>query len=264
MLTMIATLFAACGQTTNPDSEDSVELVVFAAASLQECMTDIAELYKTAAPNVTLTFNFDSSGTLKTQIQEGATCDMFISAGQKQVDQLDASADASVNTEGLDFVLAGSRFNFVENQVVLIVPNGSDKGIAAFEDVMTDKVALISLGNSDVPAGQYAEEIFTSLSIWEDLVASNKISYATNVKEVLAQVEAASVDCGVVYSTDAASSDGVTIVASAPADSHSPIIYPAAIINTTAHQAEAEAFAAFLKTAEVAALLEAAGFIIPE
>ena len=248
--------------TPEPTAEP-VELVVFAAASMTEAMNEIAENYKAVAPNVTITCNFDSSGTLKTQIQEGADCDIFISAGQKQVNELDIAADAAVNTEGLDFVLAGSRFNIVSNTVVLIVPEGSDKGIADFTDVSTDKVELIALGNFDVPVGQYAQEIYTNLGLWDQLNADKKISFGTNVKEVLAQVQSGSVDCGVVYSTDAATATGVTVVAAAPAGSHKAITYPAAILNITKNQAAAEAFMEYLKSDACSAVFEGIGFTIP-
>ncbi len=250
-------------EPTPEPAAEPVELVVFAAASMTEAMNEIAENYKAVAPNVTITYNFDSSGTLKTQIQEGADCDIFISAGQKQMNELDITADAAVNTEGLDFVLPGSRFNIVSNKVVLIVPEGSDKGIADFTDAATDKVALIALGNSDVPVGQYAEEIYTNLGLWDQLNADKKISFGTNVKEVLSQVQAGSVDCGVVYSTDAATATGVTVVASAPEGSHKAITYPAAILNITRNQAAAEAFAEYLKSDACSAVFERIGFTIP-
>ena len=100
----------------------SMELIVFAAASLTETLTAIGEIYSAENPGVTFSFNFDSSGTLKTQIQEGADCDLFISAGQKQMNQLDSTASADVNTEGLDFVDSDSRVDLLENKVVLCVP----------------------------------------------------------------------------------------------------------------------------------------------
>ena len=246
-----------------PAAAEPVELIIFAAASMTEAMKEIATLYKSVAPHVNIVYNFESSGTLKTQIEQGADCDIFISAGQKQMNELDITADAAVNTDGLDFVLAGSRFNIVSNTVVLIAPEGSDKGIAAFEDVMGDKVSLLALANADVPVGQYAAEIYTSLGLWEDLQASGKVTYGSNVKEVLTQVAAAVVDCGVVYSTDAATATGVEVVATAPEGSHKPITYPAAILNTTAHQAEAEAFAAFLQSDVCSAAFEDIGFALP-
>ena len=150
---------AACGTpassaapqaTATPASTETagepVELVVFAAASMTETLTEIAEDYKEIAPNVTLTFNFDSSGTLKTQIQEGAACDVFISAGQKQMDQLDAAADPAVNTEGLDFVAQGTRLNLLENKVTLCVPEGNCTGTRNIE-VGTRNIKLKSLDN---------------------------------------------------------------------------------------------------------------------
>lgn len=249
--------------TAEPEAEP-VELIVFAAASMTESLNTIAAMYKEVAPNVTIVYNFDSSGTLKTQIQEGADCDVFISAGQKQMNQLDSTADAAVNTEGLDFVLQGSRFNIVSNEVVMIVPAGSDLGISDFLDVLTDKVAIVALGNSDVPVGQYSEEIYTNLGVWEELTASGKVSYGTNVKEVLSQVSEASADCGIVYSTDAATATGVTVVATAPEGSHKAITYPAAILNITKNQAAAEAFVEFLKTDACSAVFEKIGFLIPE
>ena len=246
-----------------PAVVEPVELVVFAAASMKEAMEEIAVVYKDIAPNITIVYNFDSSGTLKTQIEQGADCDIFISAGQKQMNELDISADAAANTAGLDFVLQGSRFNIVSNTVVLVAPEGTDKGITAFEDVLTDKVTLLALGNSDVPAGQYAEEIYTNLGLWEELQTSGKVTFGSNVKEVLAQVAAAAVDCGVVYSTDAATAIDVTVVASAPKDSHKPITYPAAILNTTVHQGAAEDFASFLQTDTCSIIFESIGFAIP-
>ncbi len=244
-------------------AETKLELNVFAAASLTESLTEIAELYKAAQPDVSLVFNFDSSGTLKTQIQEGAVADVFVSAGQLQMNQLDITADPTVNTEKLDFVLEGSRFNLVTNTVVLIVPAGSDKGITSFEDIATDKVSLIALGNSDVPVGQYAQDVFTYLGVWDQLNSDKKITFGTNVKEVLTQVEAAAVDCGVVYISDAATATGVTVVAQAPEGSHKPVNYPAAVIKQSAHPAEAQAFLDFLKTGECAKIFTDIGFGIP-
>jgi molybdate transport system substrate-binding protein len=239
-------------------------VTVFAAASMTESLNEIAGLYKAAAPDVNIVYNFDSSGTLKTQIQEGADCDIFISAGQRQMNQIDITADPSVNTEKLDFVMPGTRFNIVSNKVVLIVPKGKNsKDIADFKDAATDKVSLISLGNSDVPVGQYSEEIFKKLELWDQLNSQKKISFASNVKEVLAQVEAGAVDCGVVYSTDAATSNGVEIAAEAPSGSHAPITYPAAILSRVKDEAAAKAFIEFLKSDASATVFKRIGFAIP-
>jgi molybdate transport system substrate-binding protein len=231
---------------------------------MTESLGEIADLYKKTAPDVEIVYNFDSSGTLKTQIQQGADCDVFISAGQRQMNQLDISADPSVNTESLDFVLPDSRFNIVANRVVLIVPKGKNpSGIGDFKDAATDKVSLISLGNSDVPVGQYSQEIYTSLGLWDGLNSSGKISFASNVKEVLTQVAAGAVDCGVVYSTDAATSTGVEIAADAPEGSHAPITYPAAILKGVKDEGAARAFLDFLKGDEATAVFKRIGFAIP-
>ncbi len=241
------------------------KVVVFAAASMTESMNRIAELYKEIAPDVSIVYNFDSSGTLKTQIQQGADCDIFISAGQKQMNQIDIAADSAVNTEKLDEVMPGTRFNIVANQVVLIVPKGKNsKGINDFGDLVTEKVSLVALGNSDVPVGQYSQEIYTNLGVWDKLNAMQKITFASNVKEVLVQVAAGAVDCGIVYGTDAATSDGVEVVAQAPVGSHKPIAYPVAILNKTKDEAVAKAFMEFLKTEASAYAFKSIGFEVPE
>ncbi len=240
------------------------EVVVFAAASMTESLTQIASMYREVAPDVTLTFNFDSSGTLKTQLAEGADADVFISAGQKQMNEIDADADAAINTEGLDLVLEGTRFDLLSNTVVLVVPKGSQAGIASFDDVAGDKVALMALGNGDVPVGQYAQQVFTWMGVWDQLKENGKITFASNVKEVLAQVEAAAVDCGVVYISDAATSDGVEVVASAPEGSHKPVNYPAAVLKGAAHPEEAKAFLEYLKGGECKAVFESIGFGVPD
>ena len=207
MCSMVLSL-TGCGTSQATETKENAEaaevtLNVFAAASMTETLTEIQELYKEVAPNVTLVFNFDSSGTLKTQIQEGADCDVFISAAQKQMNQLDKDADPEVNTEGLDYVLEGSRINLLENKVVLAVPDGNPKGIESFADLGTDKLSLLALGNEDVPVGQYSEEILTNLGILDQLEQENKITYGSNVKEVTTQVSEAAADAGIIYATDA-------------------------------------------------------------
>jgi molybdate transport system substrate-binding protein len=242
----------------------ATELTVFAAASMTESLNQIAEAYKKSAPDVKLLFNFDSSGTLKTQIENGAQCDIFISAGQKQMNQMDIKADPTVNTQKLNLVAQGTRFNVVSNKVVMIVPKGHNpRGINDFKDAVTEKVSIIALGNSDVPVGQYSEEIFRNLGLWNKLRIMNKISYASTVKEVLSQVAAGAVDCGVVYSTDAATSGKVDVVADAPKGSHKPIAYPAAIMKSTKNMKAATEFLNFLKGPESIKIFSSIGFAIP-
>ena len=208
LLAVVLTLsLTACGGSKN----SGAELTVFAAASLQETLTEIGENYQREHPGVTLVFNFDSSGTLKTQIEEGADCDIFISAGQKQMNQLDAAAASAVNADApdetaedsLNFIASNTRFNLLENKVALVVPEGNPAGIESFEDLGTDRLKLLALGNEDVPVGQYSTEILTSLGFLEGLETDGKITYGSNVKEVTTQVSEASADAGIIYATDA-------------------------------------------------------------
>ena len=252
----------AAPEETVPEAEP-VELIVFAAASMTETMNQIAEMYKTVAPNVTLTYNFDSSGTLKTQIQEGAECDLFISAGQKQMNQLDITADSEVNTDKLDFVLEGTRINLLENRVTLCVPEGNPKDIKSFDD-LADKLkegsVLMAMGNSDVPVGQYTQKILAFYGLDEEKLAKDGvITYGTNVKEVTTQVTEASVDCGVVYCTDAFSA-GLTPVDYATKEMCGQVIYPAAVLNISGNQEAAKEFLAYLQTDEAMKVFEAVGF----
>ena len=257
-----ATEETAAPEDTVPEAEP-VELIVFAAASMTETMNQIAEMYKIVAPNVTLTYNFDSSGTLKTQIQEGAECDLFISAGQKQMNQLDITADPKVNTDKLDFVLEGTRVNLLENRVTLCVPEGNPKDIKSFDD-LADKLkegsVLMAMGNSDVPVGQYTQKILAFYGLDEEKLAKDGvITYGTNVKEVTTQVTEASVDCGVVYCTDAFSA-GLTPVDYATKEMCGQVIYPAAVLNVSKNQEAAKEFLAYLQTDEAMKVFEAVGF----
>ena len=244
-------------------SGESVELIVFAAASLTETLNAIAETYSAENPGVTFSFNFDSSGTLKTQIQEGADCDLFISAGQKQMNQLDSTASAEVNTEGLDFVDAESRVDLLENKVVLCVPEGSDKGIGSFDSLAEHLKAediLFCMGNSDVPVGQYTQKILAYYDLDEAaLAAAGVITYGSNVKEVTTQVSEASVDAGVVYCTDAYSA-GLTPVDEATKEMCGQVIYPAAVMKNALHAEAAKEFLAYLRTDRAATVFESVGF----
>lgn len=263
-LAMFAILAAGCGSTAaapaaQPTTKaEPVELTVFAAASMTETITQIQALYKTAAPEVTLIINFDSSGTLKTQIEEGADCDLFISAAQKQMNALDITSDK--NTDKLDLIIPETRTNILENKVVLVVPEGNPGGINAFEDINTDKVSMIALGNADVPVGQYAQEIFTNMGVWDAL--QSKITFGSNVKEVTTQVSEKAVDCGVVYATDAYSA-GLTAVAEAPAGSlKTPVVYPAAVTRSSKHAEAAQAFLDYLQSDACSAIFEKVGFTV--
>ena len=265
LLLALAMVFAlaACSSNNEPkaseEPEAREEVVVFAAASMTETLNQIKETYE-KDHNVTLTFNFDSSGTLKTQIQEGADCDLFISAGQKQMNQLDITADKEVNTEGLDFVASDSRVNLLENKVVLVVPEGNPKGIEGFDDLaakLADGSVLMAMGNSDVPVGQYTQKILAYYKLDETALANaGTITYGTNVKEVTTQVSEGSVDCGIVYCTDAFSA-GLTVVDSATKDMCGQVIYPAAVMKNAKHADAAKAFFAILAGLVLAGILAA-------
>ena len=244
-------------------SGESVELIVFAAASLTETLNAIAETYSAENPGVIFSFNFDSSGTLKTQIQEGADCDLFISAGQKQMNQLDSTASADVNTEGLDFVDSDSRVDLLENKVVLCVPENGDKGIDSFDSLAEHLKAgdiLFCMGNSDVPVGQYTQKILAYYALDEEaLAAAGVITYGSNVKEVTTQITEASVDAGVVYCTDAYSA-GLTPVDEATKEMCGQVIYPAAVLKAAPNAEAAREFLAYLQTDRAATVFESVGF----
>ncbi len=242
---------------------EEVELIVFAAASMTETMNEVKGMYEAANPGVTLTYNFDSSGTLKTQIQEGADCDLFISAAPKQMNALDASCDSEKNPDGLDFVLQGSRINLLENKVALVVPEGNPKGIESFDqlaELLKDGDVLFAMGNSDVPVGQYTQKILAYYELnEEELANAGKITYGSNVKEVTTQVTEASVDCGVVYGTDAFSA-GLQVVDTATKEMCGQVIYPAAVMKNSAHAEAAQAFLDYLTGDEAMAVFEGVGF----
>ena len=267
----MALALTACSGSADTDSTtddttettaEPVELHVFAAASMQESLDQVIEAYKAVAPEVAVVATYDSSGTLKTQIQEGADCDVFISAAPKQMNQLDAEGGEE-NTEGLDLVNSATRLDLLENKVTLAVPEGNPKGIESFDqlaELLASGDVFLAMGNSDVPVGQYTQKIFTYYGLNEETLASSGVlTYGSNVKEVTTQVSEGTVDCGVIYATDAFSA-GLTVVDEATDEMCGQVIYPAAVMKNSANPDAAKAFLDFLSTDEAMACFEAVGF----
>lgn len=275
LLLALALVFslAACGSKTDDTNTDdtqgdanaeSVDLVVFAAASMTETLTEIAEMYKEVAPNVNITYNFDSSGKLLTQISEGADCDLFISAAPTQMNAMDGSliGDTEKNPDGLDLIVTDSRIDLLENKVTLAVPEGNPKGIKSFDqlaELLKGGEVLLAMGNSDVPVGQYTQNIFAYYELDEATLAdAGKLTYGNNVKEVTSQVSEAAADCGIIYATDACSA-GLTVADSATAEMCGQVIYPAAVLKGDKEDA-ARAFLAYLRTDAAMTVFESVGF----
>jgi molybdate transport system substrate-binding protein len=254
-LLAVALLIAGCSggagekQTPAANSGQPVELNISAAVSLKDALNEIQANYQKKNPNVKLVYNLGASGTLQKQIEQGAPADIFISAAPKQMNELEAK----------NLINKATRKNLVENKLVLIVPSNSTLGLSKYEDLTKDNVQKFSIGEpSVVPAGQYAQEVLKKLGLWDTV--QSKLVMAKDVRTVLAYVETGNVEAGIVYKTDAVSSNKVKIAAEAPAGSHQPIVYPVALLANSKQQKAAEDFAAFLTTPESAAVFEKYGF----
>ena len=253
---LVAAMLAGCGgtQTTSPKQAEApkpVELTISAAASLKDAMAEIQTNYQKKAPNVKLVFNLGASGSLQKQIEQGAPADIFISAAPKQMNELEAK----------NLVNKATRKNLVENKLVLIVPQNSKLNLTRFEDVQKTEVNKLSIGETKVvPAGQYAEEVLKKLGVWEKI--QDKIVFAKDVRTVLTYVETENVEAGIVYKTDAASSQKIKISATAPEGTHAPIIYPAAVLSATKNQKAAEDFMAYMTGPDGKTVFEKYGFVM--
>ena len=256
VLSICACILAGCAtvnvnvNTPAKPAEENVEIICFAAASMTETMEEIKSAYELANPNITITYNFDSSGTLKTQIEEGADCDLFISAAQKQMDELDCVDDAT-------------RIDLLENKVALSVPEGNPKNIGSFDDLVAglkDGSILLAMGNEDVPVGQYTQKIFDYYGLDEtSLAGSGVLTYGSNVKEVTTQVSEGTVDAGIIYSTDAFSA-GLDVVDTATPEMCGQVIYPAAVLTGSKHPDAAKAFLDYLQSPDAGKVFESVGF----
>ena len=245
----LAALITACKiSTPNNQVSPTITLTVSAAASLQDAMQEIERLYEQQLPDINIVYNFGSSGSLQYQIEQGAPVDIFISAAPKQMNILEK--------KGL--LLENTRKNWLKNQIVLITPK-ADNNIASFQDLTKNNVQKIAIGNPEsVPAGQYAKEALESFNLSDKL--TSKFVFAKDVRQVLFYVETGNVDGGLVYATDAKISERVKVVATAPENSHSPIIYPVAVIRNSQHPEEAKAFIQFLFGKSAQEVFEKYGF----
>ncbi len=240
-------VLAAAG---NANAQPSKEITVSAAISLKNAFEEIGTLFESRNTGAKVVFNFGASGDLARQIEGGAPVDVFASAAQKDMDQ--------INTKGL--IDGSTRLNFVKNTVVLIQSASSTLEIKGFEDLLKPEIKMISIGNPQtVPAGKYAQEVFTHFKVWESI--KNKLILAENVRQVLDYVVKNEVDAGVVYATDAAvQSNKIKIVATAPSESHSPVVYPVAVVKGSKNEVLAKAFITMLTAEEGMRILKKYGF----
>jgi molybdate transport system substrate-binding protein len=223
-------------------------LLISAAASLKESLEEVKSLYRQTKPNVNVSYNFGASGALQQQIENGAPADIFISAAKKQMDAL--------QSKGL--IIADSRRNLLTNSLVLIVPRNSS-GITGFRQLTDSTVKKIAVGEPrSVPAGQYAEELFNNLGIFQQV--KPKLVLGNNVRQVLSFVESGNADAGLVYATDAKISQQVKQVAIAPANSHSPIVYPVAVLKSSKNGSAAREYVQFLSSNRAGAIFQKYGF----
>jgi molybdate transport system substrate-binding protein len=246
-----STVTSSTEQSTSPETvkEEPVELTISAAASLKDAMEEIKTAYAQEIPNVTIAYNFGSSGSLQQQIEHGAEVDVFVSAAEKQMDAL--------KDKGL--IIEDTRKDLLENKIVLIAPKDSSS-VTAFKDLSSDKIKKIGLGEpKSVPVGQYAEEILTKLNLLD--AVKSKVIYGNDVKQVLTWVESGDADAGIVYETDAKASDKVKVVAKAPEGSHKPVYYPAAVINGSKNTNAAKDFINYLYSSKAKPTFEKYGFI---
>ena len=251
---LIIAMCVACAmpvfaQAANETSGD--EIIVFGAASLTETLTELGRRYSEENPGTAVTFNFDSSGTLKTQIEEGAPCDLFISAAPLQMNQL----------EELGLIDAATRLDLLENKVTLATAQGNPSGVEGFDDLMqklSSGSVFLAIGNSDVPVGQYTEKIFAYYGIDEDAIAQS-LTYGSNVKEVTTQVSEGSVDCGIIYATDAFSA-GLEVIDEATPEMCGQVIYPAAVMKNAGNPDKAASFLSYLQSDEAIEVFGSVGF----
>ncbi len=248
-LSLLTAFLTACtGSNSARQDEQQITLTVSVASSVQDAMKDIKSLYKEQKPNISIDYNFGSSGSLQQQIEQGAPADVFLSAAPKQMNALQQK----------DLLLTETRQDLLKNQVVLVVPKDAEI-TATFDSLNNAEFKKVALGDpASVPAGQYGKEVLTSLKVYDKV--NSKLVFGKNVRQVLFYVETGNADAGLVYGTDAKVSDKVKVVATAPENSHSPIIYPVSVIKSSKHPEKAKQFTEFLFSDEAKETFENYGF----
>ena len=252
---LISYLFISCGSSNTTDNTsktntENKDILVLAAASLTDVLTELANNYKTET-GTTVTFSFASSGALQTQIEAGSPADIFFSAAQKQMDALQEK----------DLIDTDTRKDLLKNKVVLISPNNSTLNIKSFTDMTNANVTKMGLGEpKSVPVGQYSEEILSNLSILDTV--KQKAIYGSDVRNVLSWVRTGEVDCGIVYATDAQIANDINIIAEAPEGTHKKVIYPIAIVKSSANKEEAKKFIDYISNDKAAEAFKNYGFTV--
>ena len=249
-LSLSSCLVACSVPTLKSQQPEGVNLIVSVPASLQDAMKAIEPLYTKQTPNISITYNFGSSGSLQQQIQQGAPVDIFISAAPKQMHALES--------KGL--LLEETRQNILKNQMVLVSPQ-EQIYISNFQQLNSNQITKVAMGYPEsVPAGEYAKQVLTSFNLFHRL--KPKFVFAKDVRQVLYYVETGNVDAGLVYATDAKLSNKVKLVAIAPPDSYSPIIYPVAVLKDSQNSDDAKQFVKFLMSDSAKQVFESYGFKI--
>ncbi len=230
---------------------NKTEITISAAASLKNVMEEVKLLYQQQLPQTNIIYNFAASGTLQRQIEQGAEIDIYISASPANMDAL----------EKQNLLVANSRQDLLKNQMVLIVPKEQNSTeITNFTDLTKPESNIIALGQpKSVPAGKYAQEILAFFNITDQV--NSKAVYGKNVRQVLNYVATGNADAGIVYRTDAQVESNITVIAIAPENSHSPVIYPLAIIKDSKNIDAAKTFISFLTTPQAQKIFTEYGFI---
>lgn len=248
LLLLGAFLLVGCGNSQTETPAEPTSITVSAAASLKDVMEEIKTDYQSVDKNVDIVYNFGSSGSLQQQIEQGAPADLFMSAAPKQMNAL----------EEKDLIIKDTRVDLLKNRVVLITPTDNND-VTSFEDLKKDSVAKIGMGDPEsVPVGTYTMEVLNYFNLFAEI--EDKLVYGKDVREVLSWVDTKNTEAGIVYETDAKVADGVKIVATAPEDSHKPVVYPAAVLKSTQNEAVTKAFLDYLKTDAAKAKFEKYGF----